>query len=114
MVYNQTMIYLGQTPYYEKDKDGNKTDKLKGYIMELVEYSRDKEGNLKLNAVKYFPRVDMVEDEVIAELSPFCLVSVQFNIQSATSTPKFSCIELISSKDDIVIDEEFTVIIPQV
>ncbi len=113
MVYEQTMIHLSTTPYYEKDSAGNKTDKLKGYIIELLETSQDKDANLKISSVKYFPRVDMVDDEVIAELSPFCLVSVQFNIQSATSAPKFSGIKL-ASIEDVKVGVEFTVKIPQV
>lgn len=94
MEFKQNMLFVSGTPYYVKDSKGKKTDVVKGYIVEMLEYSKDKDGDLNITSFKSFPAVNDLSSDVKTALDshkikPFTAVEAIFDIETASGTPKF-------------------------
>lgn len=86
-------------PYYFKDDNGKKTDKLKGYGVNLMElkYSQDKTPFFSDFTV--FLEVDKFGVDFKDKYKVLETVVVEFDMKSATSKPFFEGIKKLSEVD---------------
>jgi hypothetical protein len=75
MEMESVLMFQNCITYKKRDKDGNKTD-VDGFILNMLELSKDEKGDLSLNSVQFFPAKFSRLD-----LKPFDLVKCKIDVQ---------------------------------
>lgn len=89
-------------PYYFKNKDGKKTDEVKGLIIEGLEISKGYQEAVNLTDITLFPLVEQIKDYADTECyQPFEFLFVEYSVNSYGGKPYCQSVQLLAEVDCI-------------
>lgn len=87
-------------PYYFKNKDGKRTDEIKGLIIDGLEIAKGHHGAINLTDITIFPLIEQVKDYIDTEgYLPFNLLYVEYSINSYGGKPYCQSVQLLEGVD---------------
>lgn len=86
-------------PYYFKDDNGKKTDKVKGYGVNLMELKYSQDNTPFFSDFTVFLNVDKFGEDFKNMYKVLETVIVEFSMQSATSKPFFENLKKLAEVD---------------
>ncbi len=71
---------IRKSPFYEKDKNGKRTDVVKGYVLECLETKKTLDGVLYGSMLTVFPDVAALPKETAMELTYLQLIAIELEL----------------------------------